>query len=82
MSEDRKGFEWWDKFCELPAYSFWRGADNEPCKVVRVLDKCGGYVERQRMQDVADAAQVEINRLNAEITALRNRLGMRVVAGI
>jgi hypothetical protein len=81
MSEDRKGMEWWDKFCALPTFSFWRGPDDEPCRVVKVQDECGKWVERNAMQDVADAAQAEINRLSAEVEALRNRLKMRRVGG-
>jgi hypothetical protein len=79
MDEDRKGMEWWGKFCALPTFSFWRGPDNEPCRVMKVPDTCGDWVERRAMQDVADAAQAEINRLNSELEALRNRLKIRLV---
>lgn len=76
---DRKGMEWWDKFCALPTFSFWRGPDDEPCQVVRVPDKCGSWVERDGMQALADAAQAEINRLNAEIDALRNQMKIQQI---
>jgi hypothetical protein len=79
MNEDRKDMEWWDKFCKLPTFPFWRGPDDEPCRVMKVPDACGDWVERSAMQAVADAAQAEINRLNSEVDALRNRLKIRSV---
>lgn len=74
MSDERKHMKWWDEFCALPRFSFWRGADDEECRVVTVADDCGKWVDRGSMQVVADEVQSAVNCLESEIEAKDKRI--------
>lgn len=75
-TQTREGYEWWDKFCSLPHYSFLLDEHNA---VRRVQDKCGAWVNRQEAGEVVGHMQDEINNLKAENLALQQRLQLKAV---
>ncbi|QHJ00074.1 hypothetical protein GT347_20080 [Xylophilus rhododendri] len=59
----RPGYEYWDKLCRLPAFSFILLCGG----VRRVSDESGNWIERPSAQAVMDDAQTEINVLRAAL---------------
>jgi hypothetical protein len=82
MAQDqntREGFKYWDKFCAIPRFSFWRGGDDEKGSVITVPDKTGGWIEQYEAAKIVDEMQDVINELESEKKALKQRLEMRAV---
>lgn len=77
--QTREGYKWWDIFCKLPRFSFWRGGDDEKGTVIQVPNKTGHWVEQQKVSALVDEMQSEINILEAEIVALKQRLQIKAV---
>ncbi|GGX11382.1 hypothetical protein GCM10007242_16880 [Pigmentiphaga litoralis] len=66
MDKQRKGYEWWDRLCKLPKFSFIIKADG----VRRVEDSTGNWIEYASAQAVIDDAQAEINTLRERLDRL------------
>jgi hypothetical protein len=64
---ERAGYEWWDRICKLPTYSFLSPAGGG---VARVLDSCGNWIEKHAAQVIVDDAQAEINILRERLERL------------
>jgi hypothetical protein len=60
---DRKGYEWWDRFNKVPTFSFMA---NDAGGVVSVRDSVGSWVDKGSVGYVVDDAQAEINILSAQ----------------
>jgi hypothetical protein len=75
----REGFKYWDMFCKLPRFSFWRGSEDEKGAVIRVPDKTGNWVEQYKVAELVNGMQELINELETENKALKQRLEMKAV---
>lgn len=67
---DRSNFDFWDRLCKLPTYSFLLDGTGS---VRRVLMKTGNWIEVHKAQGVMDDAQAEINVLRARLAAVTKK---------
>lgn len=75
--QTREGYEWWDKFCKLPRYSFIKTGEFD---AVTAWENAGGnWIEQYKASVIVDEMQAEINSLKSEIAALKNRQAMKAV---
>jgi len=75
----REGFEYWDMFCKLPRFSFWRGDEDEKGAVIRVPDSTGNWIEVYKAAELVGGLQETINDLESENKALKRRLELKSV---
>lgn len=68
----RRDFDYWDRLCALPKYSFILQAGG----VRRVPDSVGNWIEYHSAQLVMDGAQAEINTLRSALSAMLTQFGM------
>ena len=74
--ETREGYEWWDQFCKLPRYNFFK---NDKGAIVKWENSAGTWIEQYAAGELVDEMQAEINRLTAEVAALKQRQAMKAV---
>ena len=77
--QTREGYKWWDIFCKLQRFSFWRGDEDEKGTVIQVPNKTGNWIEHQKAAELVDEMQSEINKLESENAALKQRLKIKAV---
>lgn len=68
QAKPRAGREWWDRFCALPRFSFWRGEKGDGT-VMRLLDPSGDWVEADKVGALAEIADGHTNDLRNSLAA-------------
>lgn len=68
QAKPRVGREWWDRFCALPRFSFWRGEDGDGI-VKRVPDRSGNWLEADKVGTLAEIADSHTNELRKSLAA-------------
>lgn len=73
QAKPRVGREWWDRFCALPRFSFWRGEKGDGT-VMRMADPSGNWVEADKVGALAEIVDGHTNDLRNSLAAFE-RLG-------
>lgn len=68
QAKPRMGREWWDRFCALPRFSFWRGEKGDGT-VMRMADPSGDWVEADKVGALAEIADGHTNDLRNSLAA-------------
>lgn len=64
--------KYWDKLNKLQPYSFWLVANG----VSRVPDSAGNWLERDKVQELIEQADAEINELRNTINFINQARGL------
>ena len=78
-TETREGYKYWDMFCALQRFSFWRDDEVEKGSIIRVPDSIGNWIEQGKAAELVDELQEVINKLESENKALKRRLEIKPV---
>jgi hypothetical protein len=68
---------YWERLCALQPYSFVLFGD--PPGVVRAPDSTGNWLERHKVQEIVDAAQVEIDELRRRLADERKQVAQECI---
>lgn len=77
--QTREGYKWWDIFCKLQRFSFWRGDEDEKGTVIQVPNKSGHWIEHSKAAELIYDMESEINRLESENEDLKRMLKLKAV---
>lgn len=77
MNQPGEGRIYWERLCALQPYSFYLYGD--PPGVLRFPDSTGKWLERHKVQEIVDAAQVEIDELRRRLADERKQVAQECI---